>query len=108
MITEIITWPQYRVMVFNKIAQLVEDSNCSNYTILGYKYLDTRLVIHYRDCDRVFTFQYNQIGDQYTNTDLDKQFEVTSFYTKDYTHEEYLDGLNQFSDNWNSREPEVK
>jgi hypothetical protein len=108
MITEKITWAQYRAMVFAKIGQLVEDSNCSNYSVLGYKYLDTKLILHYSDCDRVFTFQYNPIDENHTNEDLDMQFEETSFYTKDYSHEEYLKGLNHFIDNWDSRVPEDK
>jgi hypothetical protein len=108
MITEKITWAEFRAMTFKKIAEIVEDSNCSNYTIIGYKYLDTKLVLHYRDCARVFLFEYNPIDDDHTNTDLNKQFSVTSFYTKDYSHEEYLEEVKHFSENYNRAQPEEK
>lgn len=108
MITTVLTWKEFRAMVFTKIAELVEDSNCSNYTVLGWKHLDVKLILHYRDCDRVFEFTFNIIDEDHTNTDLNKQFEVTSYYTKDYTHEEYMTELDLFSKNWSRREPEQK
>ena len=106
MITQKISWVEFRAMIFSRIAQLVEDSSCSSYTVLGYKYLDTKLILHYSDCDRVFLFQYKPIDEYHTNTDLDKQFSETSFYTEDYTHEQYMDGIKNFSSNWDRYKPD--
>ena len=107
MVTEKITWAQFRAMTFSKIAEVIEDANCSNYTIMGYKYLETKLVLHYRDCDRVFLFEYNPIDKDHTNTDMNNQFSVTSFYTKDHaSHEDCLKEMKHFSDNYNRAQPE--
>ena len=108
MITEKITWAEFRAMTFKKIAEIVEDSNCSTYTIMGYKYLDTKLVLHYRDCDRVFLFEYNPIGEDHTNTDLNNQFSITSFYTKDQEFDQYLEKVNMFDQRYKEAQPEEK
>ena len=110
MITEKITWEEFRAMTFSRIAKIIEDDlSCSNYTIMGYKYLDTKLVLHYRDCDRVFLFEYNPIGEEYVNTDMNNQFSVTSFYTKDHaSHEDYMKGLEHFKDSYDRAQPEEK
>lgn len=106
MITTILTWNDFRSMTFAKIAQLINDANCSTYTILGYNFLDIKLILHYRDCDWVYEFTFNQIGPEYVNEDLNKQFEVTSYYTKDYTFDEYIAQQNEFSENFNKRKKE--
>lgn len=56
------------------------DGNLSiiNYTITGYKHVETKLVLHFRDCNQVFIF--NQVGDEVT---------VEKYYTKDHVGDEY-------------------
>jgi hypothetical protein len=108
MVTKILNWDEFRAMAFQKTTELVQKHNCSNFTLLGWKHLELRLILHFRDCDMVFDFKFNQIDEDHTNTDLDKQFEVTSFYTKDYTHEEFIDEMKHFESNWNRYLPEEK
>jgi hypothetical protein len=108
MTTEKITWEQFRARVFSRIAELVEGSNCSNYTIMGYKYLDTKLVLHYADCDQVYEFRYNPIDEDHTNTDYNKQFSETSYYSKDYTWDEYREEVYHFEENYKRVQPEEK
>ena len=107
MITQKITWEQFRTMVFSRIAKIVEDSNCSTYTIMGYKYLDVKLVLQYRDCDRVYVFQYNPIDEDHTNTDYSKQFSETSYYTNDQSWEEYMEKVHSFDANYKKAQPET-
>jgi hypothetical protein len=56
------------------------DGNLSiiNYTITGYKHVETKLVLHFRDCNQVFIF--NQVGDE---------VESKSYFTKDHVGDEY-------------------
>lgn len=103
MITKTLTWAEYRVILFERIHSIIEASNCSKYTILGWKHLDTKLIIHYDDCDRVYEFEFNQMGTDYLNTDVSKQFGEKAYYTKDYTHEDYLAEARLFQENWDRR-----
>jgi hypothetical protein len=65
--------------------------NIINYTITGYKYVETKLVLHFGDCDKVFIF--NQVGEE---------VEVKKYFTKDHVGDEYLKSnkkFNQLHDN---------
>ena len=106
MITKTLTWVEYREILFQRIHSIIEASNASNYTILGWKHLDTKLVLHYQDCDWVYEFRFYQMGTDYLNTDVSKQFGEKAYYTKDFTHEEGLEELKYFSENYNKRLPE--
>jgi hypothetical protein len=99
-IDKILSWSEYRIILFNKIQELIETSNCNKYTILGYKHVDTKLILHYHDCNRVILFEFDQIGPEYINEDIDKQFKVTSFYTKDFDGDEYLEQSRIFNENF--------
>ena len=84
--------------IFKKIGEIINDNpRISNYTITGYKWLDTRLVLHFVDCNQVFDF--STAGDELV---------VTSFFTNDQEHEEYMKVLDIFKTN-NTRDiPEQK
>lgn len=103
MITKTLTWAEYRVILFERIQSIIEAANCSKYTILGWKHLDTKLILHYDDWERVFEFEFNQMGTDYLNTDISKQFGENAYYTKDFTHEERLTEINFFKENWDRR-----
>jgi hypothetical protein len=84
--------------IFKKIGDIIDNNpSISNYTITGYKHLDTRLVLHFRDCNQVFDFI--TAGDELV---------VKSFFTKDQEHDEYMEVLDTFKTN-NTRDiPEQK
>jgi hypothetical protein len=71
---------------FERIGNIIKDNpSIANYTITGYKYLKTRLVLHFRDCNQVYDFE-----------EVDGELKVTMFFTKDFSHDEYMDGLSTF------------
>jgi len=84
--------------IFKKIGEIIDNNpSISNYTITGYKHLDTRLVLHFRDCNQVFDFI--TAGDELT---------ISSFFTNDQDHDEYMKVLDIFHTN-NTRDiPEQK
>jgi hypothetical protein len=84
--------------IFKKIGEIIDNNpSISNYTITGYKHLDTRLVLHFRDCNQVFDFITS--GDELT---------ISSFFTNDHDHDEYMKVLDIFRTN-NTRDiPEQK
>jgi len=56
---------------FKRIGEIIaKNPRISNYTITGYKYSGTRLVLHFVDCNQVFDFD-----------EVDGELQVTSFYT---------------------------
>jgi hypothetical protein len=107
-IEKVLSWKEYRVILFQEIQEWIENSNCSHYTILGYRHLDTKLILHYHDCNRVILFEFNQIGEGYTNEDISKQIQVTAFYTEDFTSEQRIEQAKTFNDRWYEDKPEIK
>ena len=107
-IEKILNWKEYRVILFQEIQEWIENSNCMSYSILGYKHLDTKLILHYHDCNRVILFEFFQIGEGYVNEDISKQIQVTAFYTEDFTSEQRISQAKAFSDHWNEDKPEIK
>lgn len=82
--------------IFKKIGEIIDNNpSISNYTITGYKYLDTRLVLHFRDCNQIFDFI--TAGDELV---------VKSFFTKDQEHDAYMEVLDTFKTNNNRDIPE--
>lgn len=73
--------------IFERISQIIGGShNVTNFTITGYKYLSTRLVLHFRDCNQVFDFEH-----------INGILVEKSYFTKDQTHEEFLYNLEFFN-----------
>jgi hypothetical protein len=77
--------------IFNQIGEIIKNTNASTYTITGYKYLETRLVLHFHDCNQVFDFNI-------VNSDEGKKLEVTNFFTKDINHEERMEQIGKFTE----------
>jgi hypothetical protein len=87
MIVENITnYTEFTAEVFKRSLEIVERSNCSTYKLLGYKYLDVRLILNFHDCNEVYDFTFNG-----------NVMEVESFFTKDIEqHEERMEAMLRF------------
>jgi len=95
-IENITDYKEFRKEAFKQAYDLVELRNCSTFTLMGYKYLDIRLILNFHDCNEVYDFTFNG-----------GEMERTSFYTKDTTHEEEMEGMKRFSDFMNFDKPEL-
>jgi hypothetical protein len=82
----ITNYNEFTKEVFKQSLAIVENRNCSTYKLLGYKYLDVRLILNFHDCNEVYDFTFNG-----------GVMEVESFYTKDIIeHEERLAAIITF------------
>jgi len=89
--------------IFERIAQLIKNSNVSTYIISGYKHLETRLVLQFHDCNQVFDFN------QFRNEAGEWEVEETSFFTKDIeSHEERMGIMKAFKELHEKEIPEIK
>lgn len=97
----ITNWDAYRAALFQRIDKIVNSNGnrykCIRYTILGRNFLDTRLILHFDDCNQVFDFSYNE-GEQ--------KIDETKFFTKDFTHEERMEQLTRFDNYASEDKPE--
>jgi hypothetical protein len=91
----ITNYNEFTKEVFKQSLAIVENRNCSTYKLLGYKYLDVRLILNFHDCNEVYDFTFNR-----------GVMEVESFFTKDTTHEEMMVGIGQFQDEMSRDIPE--
>ncbi len=87
--TKQLSWNDFRKQVFSEMMEIVEFSNCARFKILGYKYLDIRLILYFDDCNQVFDFDKNGEEGGYT---------VTKFFTKDKSHEEHMEELSKWKE----------
>ena len=69
-IENINNYHEFTAEVFKKSLAIVEKRNCTTYKLLGYKYLDVRLILNFHDCNEVYDFTFNG-----------KVMEVKSFFT---------------------------
>ena len=82
----ITNYTEFTAEVFKRSLAIVEKSNCSTYKLIGYKYLDVRLILNFHDCNEVYDFTFNG-----------NVMEVEFFYTKDIEHhEERMEAMLQF------------
>jgi len=81
--------------VFKQSTNIIENSRCSTYKLLGYKYLDVRLILNFHDCNQVYDFTFNK-----------GIMEITSFFTKDTEHEQMMVGMGQFREEMERDLPE--
>jgi hypothetical protein len=91
----ITNYNEFTKEVFKQSLAIVENRNCSTYKLLGFKYLDVRLILNFHDCNEVYDFTFNG-----------GVMEVESFFTKDTTHEEMMVGMQQFQDEMSRDIPE--
>lgn len=92
-----IDWNEFRRTVFADIAERVNNSNCSQFKVLGYKYLNIKLILLFDDANEVVNFKYE-----------DEQVKTSSFFTKDFSEEERLDQIKAFVSESKRDQPEEK
>lgn len=96
----------FRAHVFSEMAEILKNSRCSNYKILGYSHLTQRLIMYYRDCIEVHEWDFFVDFDDKT-----KEGEIThkKFFTKNYVdHDEYLIEVKRFGEDFNRETEEEK
>ena len=94
----ITNYTEFTREVFKQSLAIIENRNCSTYKLLGYKYLDVRLILNFHDCNEVYDFTFNR-----------EVMEVESFFTKDIIdHEERLAAMLEFRDEMERDLPENK
>lgn len=102
-VNPITNWKTYRTTLFERIEEILNNSrnefNSFQYSILGYQFLDTKLILHFRDCNQVYKFSYNE---------TEQKLDETMFFTKDQTHEEYMVQIGLFQEIYERDVPEVK
>ena len=43
-------------LIMERIAEILANTNVISFTIAGYTYMETKLVLHFHDCDQVYIF----------------------------------------------------
>lgn len=89
---ETLSWDEFRKNTFISAMEIVGNSNCSTFKLIGYKHLNVRLILYFDDCHQVFDFQNG--------------VERKSFFTKDFTHDEHLISVVKFKEEINFDKPE--
>ena len=80
--TKSLSWDDFRKKVFTDAMQIVQNSRCSTFKLMGYKHLDIRLILYFDDCHQVYDFEK-----------LEDEIRTTKFFTKDQDHEGMMAGL---------------
>jgi hypothetical protein len=94
-IKNIKNYSEFHAEVFKQAHAIMEDSRCSTFTLIGYKYLDVRLILNFHDCNQVFDFTFNR-----------EVMEVESFFTKDLDHDVRMDEMKKFKTEMEYHKPE--
>ena len=94
-IENIKNYSEFQVEVFRQAHTIMENSRCSTFTLMGYKYLDVRLILNFHDCNQVFDFTFNR-----------EVMEVESFFTKDLDHDTKMDEILKFKTEISYHNPE--
>ena len=90
-----LTWTDFRKQVMARASQLIDGSQCSQFKIIGYKYLDIRVILYFHDCNQVFDFRK-----------MRSEVKETSFFTVDKDHENRMIESKQFEEETNRDIPE--
>jgi hypothetical protein len=90
-----LSWPDFTKQVFTTAMKIVENSSCSTFKLMGYKYLDVRLILYFHDCNQVFDFSKGEF-----------EVEMTKFFTKDKIHEEEMIELGEWKTQMEKDVPE--
>jgi len=76
------------VEVSERIFKIINSSpRISTFTITGYRLLETKLVLHYHDCEEVYLFK-----------ECKNSIEVKKGYTKDHVGDDYLEQVVHFKE----------
>jgi hypothetical protein len=91
---ENMTNKEIRAEVFRQINDIIDNANCTNFKILGYKYLNVRLVLYFTDCKQVYEWFYQEITPS------------IKFFTKDYEDNQYNENSIKFKNDMESEDLE--
>ena len=80
-------------LILIKISEIIADSRAHSFKIMGYPYLETILVLHYHDCNQVFSFKP-------TTTSYDYE----SYFTVDHNNTDRVEQAGTFSKEWDAIE----
>ena len=102
------TWLDARKIIFSNIQEILNSDfnrfKSFTYKILGYQFLDTKLIINYDDCKMVYVFQYQPKDDDYENP---ATIQISKFYTKNYQNfDEKKLVIEKFEKDFNEDQPE--
>lgn len=86
---------EIRSNVFAQIDKLIEGQNVTQFKIIGYKYLDIRLILIFHDCKRIYEWEYQSIKPKV-------------FWTKDYDSETREIDQKDFIKQMEEDVPEIK
>lgn len=79
-------YQEFRNQVFKTACNIVDDSNCTKFKLMGYKHFDQKLILYFDDCNMVYEFRL-----------VEDRIEISHFYTKNFTHDEHLEEANLFT-----------
>jgi hypothetical protein len=85
-------YTEFRQKVMVYILDLIQLRNCSRFQILGYKYLDIKLILYYDDCNEVFVYKLR--GDD------NDEIQRTAYFTANFKGDDLLEQSKQFKHNW--------
>lgn len=101
------TFSRFSKFAFNKIAEIIDDSNAVHtYRILGYKTLGMKLILEFHDCEQIHEFdlmlgEYDEscnLTCEYPNAYIARKI----YYTADYIGDEAYESVRKFSDDFKS------
>lgn len=91
------TFSRFSKFAFNKIAEIIDDSNAVNtYRILGYKTLGMKLILEYYDCEQIHEFNLI-LGECIENDYPNAYIAHKIYYTADFIGDEYVEQRNNFT-----------
>jgi hypothetical protein len=92
-----LTWPDFKRQVFEHAMKIVGASNCSRFKLLGYSFLDIRLILYFDDCNQVFDFVKGEF-----------EVEITKFFTEDKKDDSRVEEHKRWKYEFENDKPEVK
>lgn len=93
-----IDYVEFRKYAHEQMFKIMEESNCRMYKIIGWKFLDIRMILYFHDCNQVFDFM--MYGEN--------EIKVSKFFTKDFNEEERTEISKNFTNEFNIDLPEQK
>lgn len=98
-------WKEVRSRIFTRSNEIVEGSNCLFYRMLGYKFLDSRLILYFDDCKEVYTFEVVYVKGSETELEVVE----TRYWTKSYeNNDERLEDQKLNEADYDKEKPEIK
>jgi hypothetical protein len=98
-------WKEVRSRIFTRSNEIVEGSNCLFYKVLGYKFLNSKLILYFHDCKEVYTFEVMPVE----GSETEHEVVETRYWTKSYeNNDERLLDLKTNDADYDKEKPEIK